>query len=94
MPRTIGLLLMLVTLLGMLACGPSTQHEIMKKAEGVETKQQLESALGAPDEVDRLGPIETWTYAGSDGAVEFVITGDKIRLESTKDFDDDEEEEE
>ena len=57
----------------------------MKKAEGVETKQELEAALGAPDETDKFGPIEKWTYSASDGEVEFVITGDKIALEHTED---------
>ena len=89
--RMIWLLLALaaVTVLG---CGPPSQHEILKQAEGVETKQALEATIGAPDEVDKLGPVEKWTYSASDGEVEFVIAGDKVRLGSTKDQDDDEEE--
>jgi hypothetical protein len=87
----IGLLLAFAAV-AVLGCGPPSQHEILKKAEAVETKQELEEAIGAPDEVDRLGPVEKWTYSASDGEVEFVITGDKVRLGSTKDRDDDEEE--
>lgn len=66
-------------------CGPPTKHEIVKKAEGVDTKQELEAALGAPDDIDKLGPVERWTYRASDGQVEYVITGDAVALESTRD---------
>jgi hypothetical protein len=66
----------------LLACSES-KHDILQKAESAETKQQLEAALGAPDDVSKLGPIETWTYAASDGSVEFLITGNKVALEST-----------
>jgi len=67
------------------ACGPPSKHDVMKKAEGAETKQELEAAVGAPDEISRLGPLERWTYETSDGAVHFVITNDKVRLEATSD---------
>ena len=62
-----------------------------RQAEGVETKQALEATIGAPDEVDKLGPVERWTYRASDGDVEFVITGDDVGSKRTKDRDDDEE---
>ena len=77
--------LLLVAAVALVACGPPTQHDILKKAEGIETKQELEAALGAPDDIDKLGPIEKWTYTASDGEVEFVITGDRIALETTDD---------
>jgi hypothetical protein len=89
----IGLLLAFAAV-AVLGCGPPSQHEILKQADGVETKQALEEAIGAPDEVDKLGPVEKWTYRASDGDVEFVITGDKVALGSTKDRDDDEDEDE
>jgi hypothetical protein len=76
--------LLLVAAMALVGCGPPTKHEIVKKAEGVETKQELESALGAPDGIEKLGPIERWTYSASDGAVEYVITGDAVALESTR----------
>jgi len=79
--------LLLVASVGFVGCGPPTKHEILKKAEGVQTKQELEAALGAPDDIDRLGPIERWTYSASDGEVEYVITGGAVALESTKDRD-------
>ena len=68
--------------LGWPGCGPSTKHELLKKAEGVETKQALEAALGPPDDHNKLGPIETWTYRAEDGEVTFVITGDRVRFEA------------
>jgi hypothetical protein len=90
MSRMIRLLLAFAAI-AVLACGPPSQHEILKQADGVETKQALEEAIGAPDEVDKLGPMEKWIYRASDGDVEFVITGDKVRLGSTKDRDEEEE---
>lgn len=66
-----------------LACGPKTKHEILSRAEKVETKSELERALGAPDEQDKLGPLEVWTYDASDGSVTFLITGDKVTLQAT-----------
>ena len=92
MSRMIRLLLAFAAV-AVLGCGPPSQHEILKQAEGVETKQELEAKIGAPDEVDKLGPLERWTYRASDGDVEFVITGDAVALGSTKDRDDAEEEE-
>ena len=90
MSRMIWLLLAFAAV-AVLGCGPPSQHEILKQAEGVETKQELEAAIGAPDEVDKLGPLEKWTYRASDGDVEFVITGDEVGGKRTKDRDDDEE---
>ena len=47
----------------------------------------LVSALGKPDEVDKLGPLEQWTYEASDGKVVFAIVGGKVTLEATADKD-------
>lgn len=88
MPRITGFLLALAAAVA-LGCGPPSQHEIIEKAEGLETKQELEAAIGAPDEVDKLGPLERWTYRAADGDVEFAIRGDKVALEATKDRDED-----
>lgn len=63
-------------------CGPPTKHELLTKAEGAETRQALEAALGAPDDRSKLGPIETWTYRAKDGEVTFVIAGDRVRFEA------------
>ena len=68
--------------LALTACGPPSKHEILEKAEGAETRQALEAALGAPDDRSKLGPIETWRYVASDGEVTFVIAGDRVRFET------------
>lgn len=73
----------LIFALGLTACGPPSKHEIMKKADGLETKQELEAAIGPPDDVDRIGRLERWSYRTSDGEVLFVIVNDRIRLETT-----------
>ncbi len=65
------------------ACGPKTKHDLLSRAEKVETKAELERALGAPDERNKLGPIEIWTYDASDGSVTFLITDDKVALQAT-----------
>ena len=70
-------------LLAAAGCGPPTKHDLLAKAEGAETRQQLEAALGAPTERSKLGPIETWKYLAKDGDVTFVIAGDRVRFEAT-----------
>jgi hypothetical protein len=69
-------------LVGAAGCGPPTKHELLAKAEGAETKQQLEAALGPPNDRSKLGPIETWKYVARDGEVTFVIAGDRVRFEA------------
>jgi hypothetical protein len=64
-------------------CGRGTKHDLLKKTESIETKAALEHALGAPDDRQKLGPIETWTYVASDGKVTFLITGDHVALQAT-----------
>ncbi len=68
-------------------CFGDSKADILKKAEGADTTAQLESALGKPDEVDKLGPLEQWTYEASDGKVVFAIVGGKVTLEATADKD-------
>jgi len=66
-------------------CFGESKADLLKKAEGVDTTAQLEAALGAPDEVDKLGPLEQWTYEATDGKVVFAIVGGKVTLEATAD---------
>ena len=63
------------------ACGEPSKGEMIEKAEGADTKSALETALGKPDDVSKLGPIERWTYNASDGQVIFIITGETVALE-------------
>ena len=51
------------------------------------TKAELEQMLGPPDDRNKLGPIETWTYEVSDGKVTFLIAGDTVQLQATSDSD-------
>lgn len=64
------------------ACGDPSKQDIIKDAESADTKAQLESALGKPDDVSKLGPVEKWTYKASDGEVIFMITGDTVALQA------------
>jgi hypothetical protein len=73
-----------ILLLALAACGEPTQHEIIEKARGVDTRQQLEKKLGKPSDVSKLGPIEKWTYKAKDGTVVFIITGDRVALEAAE----------
>jgi hypothetical protein len=70
-----------------LACARETKHELLKKAELVTTRAELEQRLGPPDDRNKLGPIETWTYEASDGKVTFLIAGDTVQLQATSDRD-------
>lgn len=64
------------------ACGPSSKEDMLAKARSVKTRAQLESALGRPDDVSKLGPLEKWTYKARNGQVVFVLVGDTVTLEA------------
>ncbi len=72
-----------LALLALTACGDPSKGEIIKKAENASTKAELEKALGAPTEVDKVGPLEKWTYKASDGVVVFAIVGDTVTMKAT-----------
>lgn len=81
--RTILALLFAATLL--VACGDPDKTEIIEKSRGVETSAALRDKLGDPDSIDKLGPIEKWTYKASDGSVVFMIAGDRVTIGATSD---------
>ena len=64
------------------ACGDPSKQDILNDANGADTKQQLEKALGKPDKISTLGPIEKWVYTAKDGEVTYIITGDMVAFES------------
>jgi len=64
------------------ACGPSSKEDMLAKAKEVKTRAQLESALGKPDDVSKLGPVEQWTYKAKNGKVVFVLVGDTVTIEA------------
>ena len=62
-----------------------TRSEIVEKTKNVETVEQLKSALGDPDKIDKVGPLAKWTYKAKDGVVVFAIVGDKVTVSVTGD---------
>ncbi|MDA0340278.1 MAG: hypothetical protein O3B74_01615 [Proteobacteria bacterium] len=79
-----------LTVVGTLAlfltgCFDDSKADILKKAKAAETSEQLESALGKPDDVSKLGPIEQWTYEASNGTVVFSIVAGDVTLKTTSD---------
>lgn len=79
--KAAALLLLLALAFG---CGSKSKHDLLSKVEQVKTRAELEQALGAPDERDKMGPVEIWTYEASDGRVTFLITGDTVALQATE----------
>lgn len=71
----------LVLPLLLVGCGDPSKADLIDKAKGADTKTELESALGQPDDLTKVGPLEKWTYKASDGQVTFIITGDSVALE-------------
>ena len=69
-------------LLAAAACGEPSKGDILEKAKGITAKTELAKALGKPDDINKLGPIETWTYKASNGEVVFLITGEMVALQA------------
>jgi hypothetical protein len=63
-------------------CGPSTKEDIVLKAKDAKTRAALEKALGKPDDISKLGPLEKWTYKAKNGQVTFVLVGDTVTIEA------------
>ena len=71
-------------LLTVAACGDPTKADIIEKARGVQTREQLQSKLGKPTEISKLGPVEQWTYKAKDGQVVFILTGDSVAMQAAE----------
>jgi hypothetical protein len=78
---TRALAVLLVALLALAGCS-RTKEDVLRKAEGIKTRAELESRLGRPDDIAKLGPVERWTYKASNGEVVFVIVGDTVTLQA------------
>ena len=63
-------------------CGPSSKEDIVAKARDAKTRAALEQALGKPDDIGKLGPVEKWTYKAKNGKVVFVLLGDTVTIEA------------
>ena len=79
MRRLAGLLMIALLLT---ACGPASKEDLVAKAREVKTRAELEGALGKPDDVSKLGPLEKWIYKARNGQVVFVLVGDVVTLEA------------
>jgi hypothetical protein len=77
--RAIAVILMVA--LALAGCSRA-KEDLLRKAEGVKTRGDLESRLGRPDDIAKLGPVERWTYKASNGEVVFVIVGDTVTLQA------------
>jgi hypothetical protein len=86
MSRRFMTLVCCITAAALLAgCGPSTKEDIVVKAKDAKTRAALEQALGKPDGIGKLGPIEKWTYKAKNGKVVFILMGDTVTIEKTDD---------
>lgn len=80
--RRTGALVCGLVLLALMACGRPTKEEIVAKARDIGKRADLERVLGKPDELTKLGPVETWRYTASNGEVIFLIVGDDVTLQA------------
>lgn len=67
----------------LVGCGPSSKADMVSKAKDAKTRADLEKALGKPDDIGKVGPLEKWTYKAKDGRVVFVLVGDTVTIEKT-----------
>ena len=74
-----------LSLLVLVACAKPTKEELLRKAEGIKTRTELQQKMGTPDDVAKFGPLERWIYKGSNGSVVFLITGENVALGATSD---------
>lgn len=81
--RIPALLSCMVLALVLSSCGPPTKEDIVAKAKDAKTRSALETALGKPDDISKLGPIEKWTYKAKNGHVVFILVGDTVTIEAT-----------
>ncbi len=80
--RMIALCSCLLLTFVLAGCGPSTKEDIVLKAKDAKTRAALEKALGKPDDISKLGPVEKWTYKAKNGHVTFVLVGDTVTIEA------------
>ena len=74
-------------LLWMVAMGLVTgcsrsKEDLLEKSRGITVRAELQRALGKPSEINKLGPVEQWTYKASNGTVVFLIVGDTVTLQA------------
>ena len=82
MRKTRAVVLGAALIFALAACGDPTKEDIIEKSRDVDTKTQLTDKLGKPDDIAKVGPVEKWTYKASNGTVVFIITGEKVALQT------------
>ena len=82
MTMTLRALVCASLVLSLVACGRGTKEDIVAKARDVSKRAELERVLGKPDDLTKLGPVETWRYRASNGEVIFLIVGDDVTLQA------------
>ncbi|MGH7399255.1 MAG: hypothetical protein ACRELW_17145 [Candidatus Rokuibacteriota bacterium] len=85
MTRAMTGLLVWLLAAGLLAGCSRSKEDLIQKSREVSTRAELERALGKPSDINKLGPVEQWTYEASNGTVVFLIVGDKVTLQATGD---------
>lgn len=78
MPRALRTSIAALALLALAACGEPTKEELLEKAEGIETVNELRATLGDPDDIAKAGPVERWSYDASNGSVVFLVVDGKV----------------
>ena len=82
MTMTLRALVCASLVLSLVAGGRGTKEDIVAKARDVSKRAELERVLGKPDDITKLGPVETWRYQASNGEVIFLIVGDDVTLQA------------
>jgi hypothetical protein len=77
----IRLLCLTIVAVAIVAC-EDRKEDILAKSENAKTREQLREVIGDPDDVSKVGPIETWTYETSNGSVTFTLAGDTVMLKT------------
>src|SRR4029453_18858776 len=67
---------------GLVTGGSRSKEDILEKSRGITVRADLERALGKPSDVNKLGPVEQWTYKASNGTVVFLIVADTVTLQA------------
>lgn len=68
--------------LGLVTGCSRSKEDLLEKSRGISARVDLERALGKPSEVNKLGPVEQWTYKASNGTVVFLIVADTVTLQA------------
>ena len=76
---------MMAAALTLAGCGRGSKQDVLGQVKDAKTKADVEKVLGKPDDTDKLGPMETWTYKVSNGNVNLRFLGDKLLWEDTAD---------